>query len=45
MSAQPDWYATQPAWYDESTAPPYGPEDGDDEEYLIDEDDDQDDVD
>jgi hypothetical protein len=30
MSAQPSWYATQPAWYDESTANPGRDDEGDD---------------
>jgi hypothetical protein len=30
MSAQPSWYATQPAWYDEATAPSLG-RDGEDD--------------
>jgi hypothetical protein len=30
MSAQPSWYATQPAWYDEATAS-LGRDDDDDD--------------
>jgi len=47
MSAQPSWQDTQPAWYDESTAPRLGRDEGDeyDDTYLDDQDDDDDQLD
>jgi hypothetical protein len=48
MSAQPSWYATQPAWYDEATEPTLGRDDegdnlgdGLDDGMFYDDDDDQ----
>ena len=42
MSAHPDWYATQPAWYDEATAPRLGRDGGEGDPWDDDEDDDDD---